>query len=96
VVKGLPGSDRQHQDVLEWMLSQNILVKVKEDLYFHQQAITGLKQRLTAFLEEHGEISAPQFKEFTQTSRKYAIPLLEYLDTQKITIRVGDLRRLRA
>lgn len=91
----LPGTPRQHQDVLEWMLSQGILVKVKEDIFFHAAAMNELQQRLVSFLREHGEISTPQFKEMTQASRKYTIPLLEYFDGQRVTIRIGDLRRLR-
>lgn len=95
VVKQLPGTDRQHADVLEWMLGQETLLKVKEDLYFHRDTIADLRSRLIEYLKEHGEINAPQFKELSQVSRKYAIPLLEYMDAQKVTIRVGDERRLR-
>ncbi|SMC19088.1 selenocysteine-specific translation elongation factor SelB [Desulfacinum hydrothermale DSM 13146] len=95
VVEDLPGNSRQHKDVLEWMLAQKTLVKVKEDLFFHRKAIEDLKERLVGFLKEHQEISAAQFKEMTQASRKYTIPLLEYFDGQRVTIRVGDVRRLR-
>ncbi|MCK8601267.1 selenocysteine-specific translation elongation factor [Desulfoferrobacter suflitae] len=95
VTARLPGTPRQHQDVLEWMFSQGILIKVKEDLYFHRAALDSLKRRLMEFFKENEELSAPQFKEITQASRKYTIPLLEYFDTQKVTVRVGDVRRLR-
>lgn len=95
VIAKLGGTPRQHQDVLEWMLSQGILVKAKEDIYFHAEPLTELQQRLIAFLRENGEISTPQFKDMTQASRKYTIPLLEYFDAQKVTIRIGDNRRLR-
>jgi len=95
VAPSLPGTPRQHQDVLEWMVSQGILIKVKEDIYFHASVIQELQQRLVAYLKEHGEISTPQFKEMTQASRKYTIPLLEYFDAQRFTIRIGDVRRLR-
>jgi selenocysteine-specific elongation factor len=95
VAPSLPGTAAQQQEVLQWMLSQKILIKVKEDLYFHAAALAELHQRLVAFLKEHGEISTAQFKDLTQASRKYTIPLLEYLDAQKVTIRVGDTRRLR-
>jgi selenocysteine-specific elongation factor len=95
VAGSLPGSPRQHQDVLEWTLSQGILIKVKEDLYFHSTVMEELQQRLVAYLKEHGEISTPDFKEMTQASRKYTIPLLEYFDVQRFTIRIGDVRRLR-
>lgn len=95
VAARLPGTARQHQDVLEWMFTQGILVKVKEDLYFHSAALEELKQRLMEFFKENEELSAPQFKEITQASRKYTIPLLEYFDSQRVTIRIGDVRRLR-
>jgi selenocysteine-specific elongation factor len=95
VAAKLPGSPGQHRDVLEWIFSQGILIKVKEELYFHASALESLKQQVTAFLKEHGEMTPPQFKNLAQVSRKYAIPLLEYLDSQKVTIRVGDVRRLR-
>lgn len=95
VAEKLPGTPRQHQDVLQWMISKGIIAKTKEDLYFHASALSDLQERLVAFLKEHGEISTPQFKEMTGASRKYTIPLLEYFDMQKVTIRIGDMRRLR-
>jgi selenocysteine-specific elongation factor len=95
IASNLPGTPRQHQDVLEWMISQGILVKVKEDIFFHSSILSDLHQRLVSFLKEHGEISTPQFKDMTQASRKYTIPLLEYFDAQRTTIRIGDIRRLR-
>lgn len=95
IASTLPGTPKQHQAVLEWMLSQAILIKTKEDIYFHASAIKELQQRLVAFLKENGEINTPQFKDMTQVSRKYTIPLLEYFDGQKVTIRIGDVRRLR-
>ena len=82
-------------EVLEVMIKDGILIKVKEDLYFHRDAIEDLKNRLTAFLKENGEISTPQFKEMTSVSRKYTIPIIEFFDRSQITVRVGDNRVLR-
>jgi selenocysteine-specific elongation factor len=48
-----------------------------------------------AFLNQQGEISTPQFKDMTGASRKYVIPLIEYFDTKSVTIRIGDIRKLR-
>ncbi len=95
VTAKLPGTAKQHQEVLEWMLAKGILVKTKEDIYFHATAMAELQQQLVAWLREHGEITTPQFKDLTQVSRKYAIPLIEYFDAQKVTIRIGDIRKLR-
>jgi selenocysteine-specific elongation factor len=95
VASGLPGASKQHQEVLEWMLAKGILLKTKEEIYFHADAMAELQNRLVAWLKEHGEITTPQFKEMTGASRKYTIPLLEYFDAQKVTIRVGEVRKLR-
>jgi selenocysteine-specific elongation factor len=82
-------------DVLQVMVKDGLLIKVKEDLYFHQKAIDDLQVKLIAFLKDRGEIDTAQFKEMTGVSRKYAIPLMEYFDKTQITVRVGDNRVLR-
>jgi len=81
--------------ILMHMLEGGSLVKVKEDLYFHKDVIEGLRQKLVSYLKTEGEINTPQFKEMTGVSRKYTIPLIEFFDATKVTIRVGDTRRLR-
>jgi len=95
IAAGLSGTPKQHQEVLEWMVAKGILVKTKEDIYFHSSPMAELQARLVAWLREHGEITTPQFKEMTGVSRKYTIPLLEFFDAQRITIRVGEVRKLR-
>ncbi len=82
-------------DVLEVMVKDGVLIKVKEDLYFHREIVEDLRERLTAFLKDNGEIDTPKFKDMTHASRKYTIPLLEYFDREQITVRVGDIRVLR-
>ena len=67
----------------------------KEDLYFHADAVSELKEKLVSFLQSNMEITTPQFKEMTGVSRKYVIPLIEYFDSINLTIRVGDTRQLR-
>ena len=96
VVQKVPGESKVKYDVLDLMLEEGILVKVKDDLYFHREALENLKQRLIQFLEEHHEISPAEFKKLTQASRKFSIPLLEYFDSTRVTIRVGDKRVLRS
>ena len=83
------------KDVLDLMVKDGVLVKVKEDLYFHKEVIESLKHRLIEYLKVKGEIDAPQFKDMTNISRKYMIPLLEYFDASQLTVRVGDKRVLR-
>jgi selenocysteine-specific elongation factor len=83
------------KEVLDVMVKEGRLLKVKEDLYFDRNAVDALEEKLIAFLKNHGEITTPQFKEMTGTSRKYTIPLIEYFDLSQITVRVGDSRVLR-
>jgi selenocysteine-specific elongation factor len=83
------------KQLLTVLVNQGRLVKVKEDLYFHREAIDQLKGQLVDFLKQNKEISVVQFKDLTQTSRKFTIPLLEYFDTTRTTVRVGETRRLR-
>jgi selenocysteine-specific elongation factor len=82
-------------EVLGVMVKEGVLVKVKEDLYFHRSAVQTLEKDLVDFLKTHGEITTPQFKEMTGASRKYTIPLIEYFDGSQVTVRVGDSRVLR-
>jgi selenocysteine-specific elongation factor len=85
----------QLQPLLKVLVNQGALVKVKEDLFFHQEAMARLKAELVDFLKKNKEITVLQFKDLTQTSRKFTIPLLEYFDTTRTTVRVGEARRLR-
>jgi selenocysteine-specific elongation factor len=95
-VSGMLDVDPNHtKDVMMLLVEEGQIVKTKDDLYFHVNAITELKNRLVAFLKSKGEITTPQFKEMTGASRKYVIPLIEYFDASKVTLRVGDSRKLR-
>ncbi|MGA9237100.1 MAG: selenocysteine-specific translation elongation factor [Desulfobacterales bacterium] len=93
--KQLTADPARARDVLNLLVKEGRLVKVKEDLFFAADAVTQLKQRLVEFLTVNGEISTPQFKEMTAASRKYVIPLIEFFDAQNFTIRIGDIRKLR-
>lgn len=93
--KQLTADPARARDVLNLLVKEGRLVKVKEDLFFDADAVSRLKQRLVEFLTIHGEISTPQFKEMTAASRKYVIPLIEFFDAQNFTIRIGDIRKLR-
>ncbi|MEW5733921.1 MAG: selenocysteine-specific translation elongation factor [Thermodesulfobacteriota bacterium] len=84
------------KEVLGHLVEKKSLVKVKEDLYFDAAAMAALKERLVAYLREHGEITTPEFKDMTGASRKFVIPLLEWFDSGRVTLRVGDARKLRS
>ena len=71
------------------------ILRVKDNLYFDEKALVGLKKKLIEYLKEKGEITTQGFKEMTGATRKYTIPLFEYFDGEKVTIRIGDVRKLR-
>jgi selenocysteine-specific elongation factor len=76
------------------MLARGSLVKVGEDLYRGSQ-IGSIRARVEAHLNENGRMTAADFRDLLGTSRKYAVPLLEWLDGHGVTIRSGDYRTLR-
>jgi selenocysteine-specific elongation factor len=81
--------------ILEHLVHEGILVKIKGEIYFHRVPFETLKEELVTYLKKHQEITTPQFKEMTKASRKYVIPLIEYFDQIKLTLRLGDKRVLR-
>ncbi len=83
------------RQVLSLLVNEGLIVKIREEYYCHQRHLLDLKQKLVAYLTAHEEISTPQFKDMTGASRKFVIPLIEYFDATQLTIRVGDLRKLR-
>ena len=86
---------KRAKDVLMLLVDEGLIIKIKEDLYFHSDVVNALKNRLVDFLKSHDEITTTQFKEMTGASRKYTIPLIEYFDSKNVTIRIGDIRKLR-
>jgi selenocysteine-specific elongation factor len=95
LAKSLDTDVSRSREVLMHLVNEGTIVKVKEELFFHAEAINSLKKRLVTFLETQGEITTPQFKEMTGVSRKYVIPLAEHFDSTNATLRVGDVRKLR-
>jgi len=81
--------------VLEHLVHDGVLVKIKSGMYFHRVHFDHLREELITYLKRHQEITTPQFKEITGASRKYAIPLIEYFDQTKLTLRLGEKRVLR-
>lgn len=76
------------------LLEQKKLIKVEGDLYFHAISVDKLKEMIKIFISSHGSITVAQFRDLTKTSRKYAVPLLEYFDAIHFTKRTGDVRIL--
>ncbi len=90
-------ADRRDQarNILKVMLNEGVLVKVSEEMYFHKDVLGNLREDYRTFLLKEGESTPASFRDMTGLSRKFIIPLMEYFDATKLTIRVADHRVLR-
>jgi selenocysteine-specific elongation factor len=82
------------QKIVTLLLRDRVLVKVSDELVFHRSALEQLRAQVAALKTKSPVIDVAAFKEMTGVSRKYAIPLLEYLDRERVTKRVGDSRQI--
>lgn len=95
ILKELSFPERTLKDFLERLVYEGKIVKLKGDMYVHPEVLSGFISSVTGFLKEKKEASPSEIKSLFNISRKYLIPLLEYLDEIKVTIRKGDKRVLR-
>ncbi|HTU69342.1 MAG TPA: selenocysteine-specific translation elongation factor [Candidatus Baltobacteraceae bacterium] len=77
------------------LLARGVLVKIGDALYRGTQ-IERAHERIETFIASNGPMTMAQFRDLLGTSRKFAVPLLEWFDARGITVRTGDLRALRA
>lgn len=77
------------------LLDEDVLVKVSEEFYYARPTMDEIVERVRTFFASHQEMVPQDFRDLTALTRKFAIPVLEYLDKEKITMRVGDKRHLR-
>jgi selenocysteine-specific elongation factor len=93
VLAALPVGMAQAQKLLQLLLRERVLLKISSDVVLHHEAVDRLRGLLAEYKRTRGErLAVTEFKELAGVSRKYAIPLLEYLDRTGVTRRVGDYR----
>ncbi len=92
VLQALPIDRARAEKILHILLREKTLLKVSEDLIFHRSALERLRALVAQRKAESNRLDVAAFKETTGLSRKYAIPLLEYLDRERVTRREGDVR----
>jgi selenocysteine-specific elongation factor len=92
VLASLTVPKNQALRLVTMLTKEGKLIKISESLYFHASSISQLRDLLAEYRKGSDRIDVGAFKELTAISRRYAIPLLEYLDRKKITRRVGDYR----
>lgn len=92
VLAGLKVDKLRAEKIVTLLLRDKVLIKISEELVFHQSMLLDLRRKIAALKTTSRKIDVAGFKEITGVSRKYAIPLLEYLDREHVTRRVGDER----
>jgi selenocysteine-specific elongation factor len=94
VAAALSATPQEVKEAHELLARGGTLVKV-QDLYFDRAALDALRGKLVAYLGEKGTISAQEWKDLVGATRKFTIPLAEHFDAEKVTLRVGEVRKLR-
>src|SRR5713226_4709875 len=92
VLAGLKVDKIRAQKIVTLLLRDKVLIKISEELVFHQSALMDLRHKIAALKNSTPKIDVARFKDMKGDSSKYAIPLLEYLDRERVTRRVGDER----
>jgi selenocysteine-specific elongation factor len=93
VLEKLPVESKRAAKILQILLREKVLLKLADDLVFHRDALASVKQLVARYKAQKGvRLPVPVFKELAGVTRKYAIPLLEYLDREQVTRRAGDER----
>lgn len=81
-------------DILRLLNQEGLIERINDSFYLAKETHLELFRRLREFFSKKKEMTVSDFRDVLQTTRKYAIPLLEYLDSRKVTMRVGDVRKL--
>jgi len=86
---------RELRSVCEHLVRERKLVRVSSELFFDAAAVAALRERVVAYLRANGQIDPAAYKQLTSQSRKHTVPLMEYFDAEKLTVRRENVRVLR-
>lgn len=89
-------SEKEALAICRVLTAKGDLVKIREGLYYSQEAFAQVLARVSTWFESHDDLTVADMKTILGLSRKYLIALLEYLDQEKITVRIGDKRQFRS
>ncbi len=85
--------EREFNDILKLMVKEGLLVKINDSIYITKMRLDELISILKDHFSKKTGLTVAELRDILNTSRKYALPYMEYLDSQKITLRVGDVRK---
>ncbi|MBA4372773.1 MAG: selenocysteine-specific translation elongation factor [Thermodesulfovibrio sp.] len=85
---------KKMSDILNLLIREHKVERISDSLYLSKETYDAILELVRGFYTAKNEMTVAEFRDLLDTSRKYALPLIEYLDTRKITLRVGDARKL--
>jgi selenocysteine-specific elongation factor len=87
-------NQKQVSDILNILVKEKSIVRISDSLYLSAASYEAMMTLLKTFFSNKSELTVAEFRDILKTSRKYALPFLEYLDSSRITLRTGDVRKL--
>jgi selenocysteine-specific elongation factor len=94
IIAALSINQKQASDILSILSKEGNVVRINESIYLAESSYRNMLSLLKTFFSKKPEMTVAEFRDMLQTSRKYALPFLEYLDASNITLRTGDVRKL--
>ena len=88
-------TDKDAKDLMKLLADEGRTVRINDSLHLDKDIVEKVREDLKKHLSEKKEITMAEFRDLAKTSRKFAVPLMEYFDSQKLTQRIGDKRVLR-
>lgn len=88
------GREKLAKKMFDLLIKENVLIKIAPDFYLHRKVLDEAKEKLREAFKAKGKLRVSEIRDVLSTSRKYAVPLAEYLDKMKFTRRIGDERVL--
>jgi len=88
-------SEKDAKDLLKLLADEGRTIRINDSLHLDRDIVETIKADLRKYLEDKKEITMAEFRDIAKTSRKFAVPIMEYFDSQKLTQRIGDKRVLR-
>ena len=90
----VPADPQEVRRISFWMIKEKILIKIADDIVYHRSTIDSIKSQIRSRFKPGAKFGVADFKELFDITRKHAIPLLEYLDRERFTRRLGNERVL--
>lgn len=86
-------SEKDLSDILKLLTQSGLLIRINDSMYITKQHFDRMIELLRQFFSKKQQMTVAEFRDILNTTRKYALPFLEYLDSHKITLRVGEIRK---